>query len=146
MEVREALETATCRLAARRRSDSELRELRGALEAMAGAIARSEDPAPADARFHEAIAHAAHNRLLSDLMAQLHDPIDKTRRASLSRPGRPPRSLEAHRLVFNAIEAGNEDLAAERMREHLRVVADVAYVARDEPSGPTAADEAVAIS
>jgi GntR family transcriptional repressor for pyruvate dehydrogenase complex len=134
MEVREALETATCRLAARRRSPAELAALRRALDRMSKAIERGEDPAPADALFHDAIAKAAHNELLHDLMLQLRDPIDKTRRASLSRLGRPPRSLEAHRLIFNAIEAQNEDLAADRMREHLRVVADVAYVGRhDQP-------------
>ena len=102
--------------------------MRNALNRMAKAIERSQDPAPADALFHDAIARAAHNELLRDLMHQLRDPIERTRRASLSRPGRPPQSLEGHRLIFNAIEAQNEDLAAERMREHLRVVADVAYV------------------
>lgn len=134
MEVREALETATCRLAARRRSAQDLKRLRGALENMADAVASGGDPAPADAQFHEAIALAAHNELLHDLMSQLEDPIDKTRRASLSRPGRPPMSLEAHRLIYEAIEAENEDLAAERMREHLRVVADVTYVVPAEKS------------
>jgi GntR family transcriptional repressor for pyruvate dehydrogenase complex len=134
MEVRVALETQTARLAARRRTDAEVRELRGVLEVMAAAIAGGEDGAEADEAFHGAIARASRNALLVDLMRQLAEPIDETRRASLSRPGRPARSLEAHRAILAAIERGDEDAAASAMVDHLRVVADVALVPPgDEP-------------
>ena len=130
MEVREALETQTARLAARRRSPADLAELHAAVEAMAQAVGAGTDPAPADERFHGAIARAAGNELLQTLMAQLAEPIDQTRRASLSRPGRPPDSLAAHRVILAAIEAGDGDAASRAMRRHLEVVADVALVPR----------------
>jgi len=132
MEVREALETQTARLAARRRGEEDLRELRAALDAMAAAIDAGEDGAEADQRFHGAIARAAGNDLLTSLMDQLADPIDQTRRASLSRPDRPPRSLAAHHKILTAIEAQDEDAATAAMRAHLVVVADVALVPHED--------------
>jgi GntR family transcriptional repressor for pyruvate dehydrogenase complex len=127
MEVREALETHLARLAARRRSPQDVDRLSAAHEAMAAAIDRGDDPCDADARFHAAIAHAADNPMLEELMGQLATPIALTRRASLSRPGRPARSLEGHRRILEAIVARNEEGASAAMREHLMVVADVAH-------------------
>jgi GntR family transcriptional repressor for pyruvate dehydrogenase complex len=135
MEVREALETQTARLAARRRTEKDLRELHAALDAMAAAIEAGEDGAEADQRFHGSITRAAGNDLLTSLMDQLADPIDQTRRASLSRPDRPPSSLIAHHEILAAIEAQDEDAATAAMRKHLAVVADVALVPHDGASG-----------
>jgi GntR family transcriptional regulator, transcriptional repressor for pyruvate dehydrogenase complex len=134
IEVREALETQTARLAARRRTTADLAEMRGALESMAAAIDAGDDGADADQRFHGAIARAAGNQLLATLMDQLADPIDQTRRASLSHPGRPPRSLAAHHQILDAIERQDEHAAATAMREHLEVVADLAFVPHEDPS------------
>jgi GntR family transcriptional repressor for pyruvate dehydrogenase complex len=128
MEVREALEAQTARLAARRRTDADLDAMRDALHDMAAAIERGEDGAEADLRFHGAITRASHNELLTRLMDQLSEVIDQTRRASLARPGRPPKSLEAHHRILRAIADRDEDGASRAMREHLEVVADVALV------------------
>jgi GntR family transcriptional repressor for pyruvate dehydrogenase complex len=138
IEVREALETKTAPLAARRRSDQDLAEMRTALQDMAAAIQRGEDGAEADERFHGAIAKASRNPLLISLMEQLAEPIDQSRRASLSRPGRGPRSLQAHQTILSAIERQDEDAAAQAMRDHLKVVADVAFVPHEKrPQGTT---------
>jgi GntR family transcriptional repressor for pyruvate dehydrogenase complex len=128
IEVREAIETQTARLAARRRTDDDLRAMHAALDAMESAIESAADPADADADFHTAIVHAARNQLLARLWDDLSGPIDETRRASLARPGRPPLSLAAHRLILAGIEAGDEDAAAQRMREHLSVVGDLGFL------------------
>jgi GntR family transcriptional repressor for pyruvate dehydrogenase complex len=128
MEVREALETQTARLAARRRGDADLDAMRRALRDMATAIEHGDDGADADLRFHAAITKASHNEMLASLMDQLADVIDQTRRASLSRPGRPPKSLKAHEQILQAIEARDEDGSARAMRDHLEVVADLAFV------------------
>jgi GntR family transcriptional regulator, transcriptional repressor for pyruvate dehydrogenase complex len=133
IEVREALETQTARLAARRRSAADLAEMRSALEQMAAAIDAGQDGAAADQRFHGAIARAAGNRLLATLMDQLAEPIDQTRRASLSHPGRPPQSLAAHHKILDAIERQDEDAATAAMRAHLEVVADLAFVPHEDP-------------
>jgi GntR family transcriptional repressor for pyruvate dehydrogenase complex len=128
IEVREAIETQTARLAARRRDEADLRAMRQALDRMEAAIESGGEAADADAAFHTAIVRAARNPLLERLWADLSEPIDQTRRASLARPGRPPRSLAAHRAILEAIEAEDEDGAAARMRDHLSVVGDLGFL------------------
>jgi GntR family transcriptional regulator, transcriptional repressor for pyruvate dehydrogenase complex len=128
MEVREALEAQTARLAARRRTDEDLHEMRQALTEMSALVDAGEEAAAADRHFHGAIAAASHNEFLAGVMDQLADLFEQTRRASLSRPGRPPRSLMAHDAILHAIEAQDEDAAAQAMRDHLQVVADIAFV------------------
>jgi GntR family transcriptional repressor for pyruvate dehydrogenase complex len=125
-EVREAIETQTARLAARRRNENDVLAMRGAIDAMRLAIAKDEDPAVADAAFHNAIVATARNPLLAHLWEQLAEPIDQTRRASLARPGRPPNSLTNHEAIFAAIVRGDEEGASRAMRAHLRLVADPA--------------------
>jgi GntR family transcriptional regulator, transcriptional repressor for pyruvate dehydrogenase complex len=62
------------------------------------------------------------------LWLDLAEPISQTRRASLARPGRPPKSLAGHRLILGAIEAGDPDAAAASMRDHLSVVGDLGFL------------------
>lgn len=118
-EVREAIEVQAARLAARRRGDADLDEMRAALDAMAGEIADGGDGIEGDRRFHRAIAEAAHNPLLRQLTEQLADVIDRTSAASLTLAGRPPISLDAHRAILAAVEQGDEGAAAEEMRRHV---------------------------
>jgi GntR family transcriptional repressor for pyruvate dehydrogenase complex len=118
-EVREAIEVQAAHLAARRRTAADLREMHAALDAMAASIAAGGDGIDGDRRFHLALADAAHNPLLRELVGQLADVIDRTSATSLTLPGRPPISLEAHRAILDAIERADEGDAAERMREHV---------------------------
>jgi GntR family transcriptional repressor for pyruvate dehydrogenase complex len=128
VEVREAIETQTARLAARRRGEADLKSMRHALERMEAAIESGAETADADAAFHTAIVRAARNPLLGRLWEDLAEPIDQTRRASLARPGRPPLSLAAHRAILAAIESQDEDGAAASMRDHLSVVGDLGFL------------------
>jgi len=134
-EVREAIEMQAARLAARRRSDEDLRAMEGALERMEASIAEGDDGIDADRSFHRAIAAAAGNALLRQLLDQLAEVIDRTSAASLTLPGRPPVSLASHRAILSAIAAGDEAAAAEEMRQHVmtsgqRVVAKASANAR----------------
>jgi GntR family transcriptional repressor for pyruvate dehydrogenase complex len=119
-EVRQGIEAQAARLAAARRTEADLAALRGALTAMEDSVGRGEDGIEGDRAFHRAVAEAAHNPLLRQVMGQLADAIDRTSEASLTHPGRPPRSLEGHRAILAAIESGDGEAAAERMHEHLR--------------------------
>lgn len=118
-EVREGIEVQAARLAAARRTDSDIAEMRAALAEMEESIAAGGDGVAGDRRFHRAVAQAAHNPLLGELTRQLADAIDRTSAASLSHPGRPPLSLEAHRAILSAVESGDEDVAAGEMRSHV---------------------------
>jgi GntR family transcriptional repressor for pyruvate dehydrogenase complex len=119
-EVREGIEVQAARLAAWRRNDEDLGALRAALATMEDSVGRGEDGIEGDRRFHRAVAEAAHNPLLRQVIGQLAEAIDRTSEASLTHPGRPPRSLAGHRAILDAIERGDADEAAEQMHEHLR--------------------------
>ena len=128
VEVREAIETQTARLAARRRSDEDLREMHEALARMEAAIDSNGDPASADAEFHTAIVNAAGNPLLVQLWAELSDSIDQTRRASLARPGVHPRASPPTARSSPPSRQPTRTRAAAAMREHLSVVADLGFL------------------
>jgi GntR family transcriptional regulator, transcriptional repressor for pyruvate dehydrogenase complex len=118
-EVREGIEVQSARLAARRRTDEDLAGMAAALAGMDASISHGGDGILGDRHFHRAVAQAAHNELLAQLHDQLRDLIDRTSEASLTRPGRPPVSLEEHREIFEAVERGDEDDAVELMRVHI---------------------------
>lgn len=146
MEVRQAIEAQTARLAALRRTDADLATLELAIRRMQDANESGEDPADADREFHDSIVAAARNPLLATLWEQLSAPVDKTRRASLARPGRPQASLRAHRRIRDAIAAEDPDRAAKAMLDHLAVVADLGFLttlrdADEPPSGDLHAPE-----
>lgn len=135
LEAREALEVKLAELAAAHRGQDDLEAMQAALTQMEAEIAAGALGTEGDAAFHHAIALAAGNQILLHLIDAMADVIQESRVESLSEPGRPPRSLQAHRRILAAIEAKSADLAAEAMRLHLRVVADVSLLRwQPEPS------------
>jgi GntR family transcriptional regulator, transcriptional repressor for pyruvate dehydrogenase complex len=128
LEAREALEVKLAELAAAQRGEDDLDAMQKALTQMEAEIAAGALGTEGDAAFHRAIALAAGNQILLHLIDAMADVIQESRVESLSEPGRPPRSLQAHRRILAAIEAGSAELAAEAMRLHLRVVADVSLL------------------
>jgi len=124
-EARRILEVPAAALAAQRRSAADLRAMRRALDVMASEIARGEVGSRGDALFHAAVTAASGNPTLQELMARIDADVAETRSESLSQQDRPPRSLDDHRRIAEAIAAGDPELAAEAMRRHLERVADV---------------------
>jgi len=125
LEAREAIECMLARLAAQRRTDADLASIDDALRAMAADIAEGGIGDAADRSFHAAIALASKNKLLSDVMAALADPIQETRLESLSEPGRPQRSFGDHRRIAEAIRRQDPRAAETAMRRHLKIVSDI---------------------
>ncbi|HEY8815907.1 MAG TPA: FadR/GntR family transcriptional regulator [Candidatus Dormibacteraeota bacterium] len=128
LEAREALEVKLAELAARHRSANDLDAMNAALAQMTAEISAGGVGTEGDAAFHHAIALASRNEILLHLIEAMAEVIQETRIESLSEPGRPLRSLDAHRRIFAAIESGDREGAAEAMRQHLRVVADVSLL------------------
>jgi GntR family transcriptional regulator, transcriptional repressor for pyruvate dehydrogenase complex len=125
LEAREALETKLAELAALRRTDRDLAEMDLALRHMEDDIAAGGIGSDADADFHLAVTQAAKSAVLGQLMKELDPAIRETRVESLRQPGRPPKSLAAHRKIVDRIRRGDAAAAAQAMKEHLKVVADV---------------------
>ncbi|HYO17962.1 MAG TPA: FCD domain-containing protein [Dermatophilaceae bacterium] len=128
LEAREAIEVKITFLAAQRRSDEDLVAIDSALDMMAADVAAGEHGFAGDRAFHAAVTAAARNPILAGLMDQLAEPIEETRRESLSQPGRPPVSLVSHRGIANALRDSDPAGAARAARRHITLVADVALL------------------
>lgn len=128
LEAREALEVKIAELAAARRGASDISAMRDALDRMEAEIRDGGLGTEGDAAFHHALALAARNEVLLRMIDAMAAVIQETRVESLSEPGRPPRSLQAHRRILQAIDASLPEQAAEAMRAHLREVADVSLL------------------
>ena len=140
LEARSALEVKLAELAAARGSKDDLAAMQAALDRMGQEIQSGGLGIGGDAAFHHAIALAARNEVLLHLIDAMAEVIQESRVESLSEPGRPPRSLEAHRRILLGISAGRPEQAAEAMRQHLREVADVSLLRwqPEIPDGPSA--------
>jgi GntR family transcriptional regulator, transcriptional repressor for pyruvate dehydrogenase complex len=131
-EAREAIEPYAARLAARRRTEEDLAEMRVALDGMRGEIDAGEPGVRGDERFHNAVMAAAHNEVLTTLYEQLAAGLATTSQASLVREGRPARSLADHEALLRAIEAGDEERAEMTMRLHVRDFSDLELAPRED--------------
>lgn len=117
-EARRMLEVETARLAALRRDERELGELRTLVERMAALEGRGA-LAEADVAFHAALARATRNRLFPLLHASLADALLALRRTSFGLAGAREHALAHHRAILAAVAAGDPDGAAAAMRGHL---------------------------
>jgi GntR family transcriptional repressor for pyruvate dehydrogenase complex len=122
LELRASLETDAAGLAAARRTDQHLRDMRRAIEAFEAGIELGDTVAP-DFEFHLLIATATGNRYFVDVMRQLGTAtIPRTRivaadgsdLAAYSR-----RLASEHELIYEGINARDPEAARTAMRMHL---------------------------
>ncbi len=128
-EVRNTLEALAAELAAARRDDADLASMVAAIRTMDAALADGEDGIEGDRMFHAAVLAAARNPVLDDLLGSLSEGSAQIAVASLGRPGQPPRSLAAHRLILDAIIVHDAELARQLMREHLELTGQMVTAA-----------------
>lgn len=126
-EAMSELEAVCGRLAARRITEEELAALRAQVE-LCGKVAAdangSEDADvyyDANAAFHSLIYGACHNEYLVSEVMQLRRRLQPYRRLQLRMKGRIGESLSEHKRIVDAIAAGNEELVADLLREHVSV-------------------------
>ena len=123
LELRRSLDPLAASLAAQRRTDADLDDLRASLD---GLEALSTSPSIAQLeshhRFHAAIHRASHNALLVQTLDGLWVKTDRYRRHGLE-AGRSDDEREAraaeHRQLFEAVRDGDADTAAELMLRHV---------------------------
>lgn len=125
-EVMAELEAICARLAARRITEAELAELEAAHEA----CRRQSEAGDIDAyyaensTFHHCIYRATHNAFLEREASRLHAVLQPYRRMQLQVRNRMARSLAEHDAVMAAIQAGDDQAAAEAMRNHVVIQGD----------------------
>lgn len=124
LELRKILETGTTRLAAVRRSQADLGQLRAAVDKM-----QTDEPTvgeEADWAFHYVLAQAAQNPFVLSVMDKVADQIKvslmTSRRTLFQTPGEATRLRSQHMKILHAVEDQDEDRAASMMLAHLRHV------------------------
>lgn len=103
------------------KTEESMRELKEALDFQEFYLSRSDADHMKimDGRFHEAIYNHCGSAILRDTLSPLHKKVQKYRRLSIEQSGRAAKSVEEHRAIYNAIEAGDADLAEKLMAEHV---------------------------
>ena len=130
LEVRRVLETGCAALAAEKRTAEDVVALESLLAEMEDKLDDREASERLDVRFHLAVAAAAHNETLAEMMRsiseRLHDGMRDTRALWLfAERASAGRLLAEHRSIFEAVKDGDAALARSRMEEHLAKVARV---------------------
>jgi len=128
-QVRLPLETTIAGLAARHRSDEQLRRLERTQEALAQPRAGLEAQVRADLEFHAVLAEASGNCLFGLMLAPIQELLIESRRRTLGRHGA-RLALEHHAAILDAVRRRDEPAAAEAMRRHLEV--NERHLAQDE--------------
>jgi GntR family transcriptional regulator, transcriptional repressor for pyruvate dehydrogenase complex len=125
LELRIGVETEAAGLAAQRRNDANLRQMRAALAAFTSAVEEGRDAVGPDFEFHLEIARATQNEHFADLMGTLGTmiiprarldgpaPVDDERRQYLRHVN------GEHESIFDAITNHDADAARAAMRTHL---------------------------
>ena len=119
--IRKSLECQVAALAAKNRTEEQLKQLREALEFQEFYL-NKKDPAQIklmDSRFHETLYKLSGSTAFYDTLVPLHKKIQKYRRASVTNSSRAEASVAEHRKIYEAIESQNTALAAKYASEHV---------------------------
>jgi GntR family transcriptional repressor for pyruvate dehydrogenase complex len=124
IDVRRALEGFAAELTAARGDGSALATMAGALAQMEDAMATRDVPAlvQADARFHRALCEGSGNRALVELADALAAQLVRERAATWDLGGRPQRSSDEHRAIYDAVRSGDGIGARAALLAHLASV------------------------
>lgn len=118
-ETRLALEMSVAGLAAERASGDNLAAMAEELAEMFAALDEPEEYLVHDMRFHQMIAAASGNRILTALMNMVATILFDKRIKSVSQAHDLKESAEMHRLIYRAIREHNPEAARQAMRDHL---------------------------
>ena len=118
MELRAIIEPPIARITAARASARDLTQLEELVRAMEQDISK-ERYSELDRAFHQAIAQYTHNPLLALLTEQIANEIAPSRANRYQTKARRAASSAAHRRIYEAIAAGDGDLAESEARTHV---------------------------
>jgi GntR family transcriptional repressor for pyruvate dehydrogenase complex len=125
VEARRLIDGTIARLAAERRGESDLAELRSTLATHERAVDEREDPTTAAAKFHIDLAEAAQNEILASFAVTLSEP-ERERLADLYAmdPGFAGWEVAQHRAIFGAVVDADPDRAEALARQHVAEMAE----------------------
>jgi GntR family transcriptional regulator, transcriptional repressor for pyruvate dehydrogenase complex len=119
-ETRELLEPFLARLAAERRTEEDVQELKELHEELVNSVNNFQDFTLANVKWHNAVAKASGNELLSTLLYSISHGVQLvTRSEEYDTPGTRKEVIEVHARVNQAIESRQPDAAEHAMRRHM---------------------------
>lgn len=118
-EARLLLEMAITGLAAERVTSEHLAALAEELAEMFATLDEPEEYLVHDMRFHQTIAAASGNRIITALMNMVVSILFDVRSKTVHRAHDLKESAEMHRQIFRAIREGKTEAARNAMRDHL---------------------------
>jgi GntR family transcriptional repressor for pyruvate dehydrogenase complex len=113
VETRILLELKTVRLAALRRTDDDLQNIKDALDAYAKKVRVGEDAVQEDLLFHLAISKSSGNSTMNTFMIIITTEIIE--------------GIIEHQAIYNAINEQKPQLAKQKMKEHFKVLYQYCY-------------------
>jgi len=122
IEARQILEPEIARLAARRATSDAIDEVERWLTAMEQGLARGERVVEYDSAFHVAIARAAGNPVLVQVVGALTDALRESRELSFQPADGAEAAIQGHRAILSALRAGDAPRARQAMRAHLKSI------------------------
>ncbi|MCC3371750.1 FadR/GntR family transcriptional regulator [Cohnella sp. REN36] len=130
LEVRKTLELSIAAIAAAKRTEADVRALRGLAREMASAIGDDKEGERTDLQLHLLLAKATGNQIMLGLFesitGQLERAIREVRRAELYANRSVAERLYAeHAAIVDAVADGDPEAASSRMSEHLRHVESI---------------------
>jgi GntR family transcriptional repressor for pyruvate dehydrogenase complex len=118
-EARLSLEMAIAGLAAERATGDQLASMAEELAEMFASIEEPEEYLVHDMRFHQTIAAASGNRILTALMNMVAAILFDVRSKTVYRAHDLKESSEMHRQIYRSIRERNVEAARNAMRDHL---------------------------
>lgn len=119
--IREQIEGLAAAMAAKHRTEEQLKELKEVLEFQEFYLSKqdAEQIKHMDNRFHSTLYKLSGSMAFYDTLVPLHKKVQKYRKASVEMHSRAVASVEEHRLIFEAIAEGDAQKAMEYSRQHV---------------------------
>jgi GntR family transcriptional regulator, transcriptional repressor for pyruvate dehydrogenase complex len=141
-EARRSLEMAIAGLAAERATGDQMASLAEELAGMFASLEEPEQYLVHDMRFHQMVAAASGNRILTALMNMVATILYDVRSKTVKRATDLKESAEMHRQIYRAIRDRNSEAARNAMRDHL-LLAQRAQESEIEESGNSFTDNLI---
>ena len=128
VETRILLELKTCRLAAMRRTEEDLKQMEEALKAYEEKVLNGEDAVQEDLLFHLAIAEASGNRTMNTFMLIITpEIITNFEKYHVCDKNQAFLGIQEHKDIYEAIKARDPKLAKEKMKAHFKILYQYCY-------------------
>jgi len=130
IEMMSEMDIMAARLTAKRGKPQERERLGEILKKAAAAVEDQQAYTHMNREFHWALYRATHNQYLEETALRTWKVLQPYRNFRLDQPGRRKESLADHTAIFEAICAGDAELAARAMASHVKlggVIADFVF-------------------